>query len=329
MAVVCDFAIIGGGPAGLIASAILARQGHDIALFGEAPQSSSQALHVHRLADASWDRLVQLAGPDAELPQEWPGRPIFDQLLADFAGGLSHVMQGGRYTSADYSNGVWQVSGTTRNIEARWLIDCSGARRATARSVSGVMGTPLCIDEVEHSVSYASWFLATPADEGSCGPVSCWCPQWEAGLLVELEASGLTRFTLQDYSSGRYPADIERLCAILEESGQLAFLSVLSVKEALVGPHIWPTVPASFADIAQVCGADVPWIALGDALLITPPSLGWGLTSLAEHLSILDRHARANSLADAGMVLDALCRHRFMQAMMASQLRTLPELLHS
>lgn len=334
---VFDAAIVGAGPAGRIAAMVLARAGQRVAVVDAAPdRQAPQAAHVHRIDDATWDRLTALLpslahdatlagaptapvgadtlhGPLGDRTRPFPHRHQLDAALRQACrrqGGV--VVHAERVRRIERAAGQWRLAG----VRARWLVDASGSARATLAAVSR-FGR---IDELRgcthHAyVSQRFRHLAWPAGRighAARGP--------DVGLIARRVDDRESLVTLQleagTVAPGSTRAFLDRAALADAEFARRRLGAA-----AAVGPTArWRCRHASGLD-AEPDAAPECWFALGDALLTTPPHQGQGLAQIAEQAAVL----AGADLASARARLLQFARARLLAATLADRLGGLAE----
>jgi flavin-dependent dehydrogenase len=176
-----DVAVVGGGPAGAIVAAELARRGHDVVILERSPAwrwracgvfSSPATVEALRRAGVDDATLRRVARPIPAMRVETPGGTIFrlrygtdpgsepvgfdrerlDPLLLDLASDAgARVLRGTRVKAVDVGPGAAQLDvrdgSGTNVVQARLVIGADGGSSLVARSV-GVVGRPLLPERV-------------------------------------------------------------------------------------------------------------------------------------------------------------------------------------
>jgi hypothetical protein len=259
-------AIFGAGLAGPLAAAALGAHADTILLVGSTRRA--QAGHAHRIPREGWEALRALCPALVTgAPSGDDGLPRLSQdelqrrLLAALPG---HTR---RLEAATLSLDIetWRVDGAPFDI----IIDATGARRASLRAL---VGSPweFSEDHLGDEIRCASALVRGRIPERRD-------PRCEEGLFTLWEGADRTRVTL--YLSPLRPApasakalldragiDAEPVAALERYGGRACSLLVTDDDER-------PPPPG--------------WLALGDALLGTPPRYGLGIWSLANQCARL------------------------------------------
>jgi len=335
--------ILGGGPAGLLSALVLAGRGLRVTVFDprlQRPMLRAQAQHVHLLAAATWDKLralapglgrevVDLGAPCGyadgdsldtccQRPQRWfPDRWMIDaamealcarrtdiELIPQAAGNVCPTCGG------------WQSS-ALRSRRFDWLLDCSGTTRESLRVLpagerpeileSGIGGSHASVRVT--GVRWPAGIVGhTARDADGLG-----------GLLLRRCSRSETLITLQLPESAALPDSAEALLDALHRCPDRRVAPL--VRRALpAGPvHRWRSRRMSMLGLPE--RTPERWLALGDALLTTPPRLGRGLAQLVEQVETLAHGLAAGQSSQR--LLERLiddARERFYGAIMAQAL---------
>jgi len=337
--------IIGGGTAGLIAASTLARMGVRVTLVDNGFGTKPQWGHVHFLQPDSWQGLCDLVpgfedeiisrgaccGSEMILGQDQvevgdirarPSRHCIDRtLLETLPEGVNCVVE--RVVSVVLGKGGVQLTlSDGRRIGGDLLIDASGRSRVSLAAITKFQGTQVDL----HQGPAAGCYMSTLIDGVMLpeGQIALRGRYKGTGVLLLKEKENTWRLTLQ-----------------LEQTALEA--GVVEVFEEFISRPISPDIPELFSAAtiigpAQLFGAvrteriewredsiqGIPWIILGDALLTTPPWLGWGIGQLVQHIQLLqDGYLRYSTVENIRASLDKSARDAWLQATMKEALRGL------
>ena len=341
----CDVAIAGAGPAALIAGDGLARSGLRVVLLGADNRPAPQASHVHLFRDTLWPRLfalvpklepllrsqgasflpptaIDMKVTPANREAQSPGsRRVLDDLLRRATSGSAAERRRERFRSARHDGAAWtiEMTGGTQ-LHAAWLIDASGSARSTARAVGDALGEPLPLDEADAEFSYATWRFAGALPTRPGAAQQFWSPEFRVGVVVAPDRDTwlLTIQSVEPVAEPLpgSPADL------LDAIGDAQLARVCADAEAVGKPGRWSTAPITRMDLQSAASAGLPWLAIGDALVTTPPILGWGFEQIVEQCSALDGCGVASDLTAAYEPLVKASRVRFEQAIFATARRS-------
>ena len=321
---VFDAVIVGAGPSGLLAAMVVAAAGSRVAIVDPRLGSSApQSDHVHRIDDASWDRLTRLAPALARsvvaagAPVAPAGADSLDTALGERERVFPHRLQldaallricereSGVTMRRAHVRGIRRIAGRWRlaGLQSRWLIDASGAARATLRCIAH-LGR---IDEL-HGKSgrthVSQRFRGLPWPEPRLGHAARNCG---IGLIARRVSDTDSLVTLQFAGNARLPAGRKFLDCVAVADASFCE-SFLGSPVPIGKPSRWTCRRASGLD-ADPDAAPRHWFAIGDALLTTPPHQGRGLAQVAEQVSAL-----ADALADSTGGWEVARRRVLMQA---------------
>jgi 2-polyprenyl-6-methoxyphenol hydroxylase-like FAD-dependent oxidoreductase len=334
---VFDAAIVGAGPAGRIAAMVLAGAGQRVAVVDAAPdRQAPQAAHVHRIDDATWDRLTALLpslaqdaafagaptaalgadtlhGPLGDRMRPFPHRHQLDAALRQACrrhSGVTVVAE--RVRCIERAAGLWRLAG----LRARWLVDASGSARATLAGVSRFGRIDELRGRTHHAyVSQRFCELKWPAGrighaarDAGVGLIARRVDVSESLVTLQLDAGAVAPGSTHAFLDRAARADAE-------------FARQRLGAAAAAGPTArWRCRRASGLD-AEPDAAPECWFAIGDALLTTPPHQGQGLAQIAEQAAML----AGAGLASARARLLEFARGRLLAATLADRLGVLAE----
>jgi len=346
-------AIIGGGPAGLLAARTLANAGARIDLIdptlAEPHPSRPQSEHIHLLPTAIWPRLERLApglgdtlknlgvpracagaatldGEPGGEPVAWPDRACFDAALLtrcrDAAAGIhaAHLVQ------SALRRGRWKLAladGTELAADA--VVDASGVRRASFAAIAALMGKPVPVEHGPSGGGYASIAL-----EAIALPEKCIGHRLKGGAtdhraILLRERGKMWRLTLQLRPGTPLPRSRKKVLAVLRAFADRRLFSAV-IRARLSGQFAtWVAQRPSRAALEAVQGLPDGWLPLGDALLTTPPHFGRGIAQIVHQAEILDERIRAG--AGLAAIRDELCAATAQQWLQAALLEGLDSAL--
>jgi flavin-dependent dehydrogenase len=332
-----DIAIVGAGLSGHLIALLTSRAGLRTALLEADPnRSAPQGYHVHRIDDAAWRRLVSLmpdlpglaaaaGAPTARIGADsleaplgrqtrlFPDRWQLDEVFREACVAEPHIdFMTQRVRDPTYGDGLWRLGPVT----CRWLIDASGGARATLRSAS----RHGCVEEV--------FTRSTHAYLSQCFEGIAW-PKDRIGhaaradgiaVIARRVSDDQSRVTLQVAAADRCPASVS---GMLERVKRLdsRFSRLLGEARSVGQLQRWASRRASGLGV----DAERPpphWLAVGDALLTTPPHQGQGIAQIADQATMLV-DALASGRAGLASVRDRLFAHarsRLLAATLADSL---------
>lgn len=280
-----DFVIVGGGPAGLLAKAVLEARGNTVACIEANPLARCpQSDHVHlfsatalRIIDAwvpGFNESLQRSGATA------PSRDLFDETLSRF---LAHDVVHARAETIARENGQWVVRpGDGLALRGRRLIDASGQARRSLQSVQALAPGHLVLHEGPRTGNYLSSIveqLDAPPDLAILR------------IRGDRDCPGVLGIRLDDE---QWQVTLQTRAGIKPESWSAAVKALSPGTKRLFARHRRMT-PAkrsggqrsTFLSIDDAC-APSGWLPLGDALLCTPPYQGHGISNLVAQIRCLD-----------------------------------------
>lgn len=302
-----DVLTIGGGPAGLLCRRLAEIHGLDALTLEARPEAASpQSAHVHFFPAGcmesieSWvpgfAQALRLEGcpavdeqgrrsfrADARL---LPSRSQFDRALQASCASPGRVYSG-KATTYEHNGDIWRVACADGTIlQSRWLIDASGQSRRTLRAIAPMLQALPVLHEGPAASHYLSarvrgpafpaerMLLRSPGSNGSPGLL---------GLRIDDET---WQITLQ------LPAGSER-------SNWQDAVGLLDARAShIFADHQCLSLPRAYGGQRSSCleidagSAPDGWLAIGDALLCTPPYQGNGIGNLISQLKLLDRGLR-------------------------------------
>lgn len=288
-------AVIGAGPAGMLAAHALARAGVEVCLVpragaGAPPLPSPAWHHVHVVPAPAWSLLERLVpGLTRQLPgARRPDRAELDGALAGLC--LPDIP---RVESSGVQAITWGSSGAELAFHAgtRWrselVIDATGGARITCGSVASHLGGPVPVDVVPGGGRYTSALLRGVRLPDGDGFLAARAATPGSGVLLLALGNGLTRITVQTPADQRIadPRGLKRAWVDVGDPAIHAACAAAVVTGSLVrwGPH-----PITRIVLEECADAPSAWMPLGDALLVTPPHLARGIAHLAEQVAVLE-----------------------------------------
>jgi len=301
--------VLGGGPAGLLSALVLAGRGIRVSVCDprlQRPTQRPQSHHVHLLEAATWQKLCALApgladevarlnapcgygdGESLDTRRHRPRRRFPDRWMID--AGLEALctrraeihLHPAAAGSLWRTPGGWQAS-ALRSRHFDWLVDCSGTARESLRILdadqrpeileSGIGGSHASIRVT--GVSWPTGIVGhATRDADGLG-----------GFLLRRCSRSETMITWQQPDSAAIPESADAVMDALSRCPDQRVAAL--VRRGLpAGPvHRWRSRRMSVLDLPHTVLDR--WLALGDALLTTPPRLGRGLAQLAGQVETL------------------------------------------
>lgn len=287
-------AVIGAGPAGLLAAHALARAGVEVCLVpragaGALPHASGSWHHVHVVPSPAWVLLERLV---PGLTGQLPGARRPDRLELDGALARLCLPDIPRVEPSGVQAISWGSSGAELAFHAgvRWrgelVIDATGGARITCGSVATHLGRSVPVDVVPGGGRYTSALLRGVRLPDGDGFLAARAATPGSGVLLLGLADGLTRITVQTPATQRIadPAELKRAWFGVGDPAIHAACADAEVTGSLVrwGPH-----PITRIVLEECADAPSAWLPMGDALLVTPPHLARGIAQLTEQVAAL------------------------------------------
>jgi hypothetical protein len=324
--------VIGAGPAGLLASRVLADRGYTVTLTtrGDQPVSPQPSWHhVHVVPEPTLAKIELLAPGTTTRWQRVSGQRRPDRAELDHALAASCLpILGGRII-AGVCTLKWGGDGAVARWDdgTRWegevVVDASGAARASCPSIAQVLGTPVPMDSLAGTGRYTSAVLHGVTVPSQDGFLAARGSEPGHGALLLALGAHTARITVQTPATVRIttPGELrlawERL-GNTELSGACGAAEVATVL-ARWGPH-----PTMRVVLEECAGAPHGWYPIGDALLVTPPNLGRGIAHLVEQVGLLAMlDPRAGGHAGVRAALAELSALRWMDAAIVEGLAAL------
>jgi 2-polyprenyl-6-methoxyphenol hydroxylase-like FAD-dependent oxidoreductase len=335
--------VIGGSTAGLIAAGVLARSGLGVVLIDKAFGAKPQWEHVHLLSSQSWQDLCDsipgfeeeivfqgaacgsqvLLRPEGLLAEDTrtrPSRACIDlALLRTLPKGVKKIS--GRVTSLNLDQtGVQVTLHDKSEYSGSFVIDASGRSRMSLNAISQLQGEPVDLHQGPASGGYASTMI-----EGvslTQNQIALRGKYQNTGILLLKEEENRWRLTLQTDDIPTEDLATESFQKILSDQTSPELSAVFSGASTVGDPFLFGVVRVERVEwnIEKLEG--MPWIILGDALLTTPPWLGWGIEQLVTHSRLLREGLQSDaSIDDIRNAIDRSARDTWLQATMKETLR--------
>ena len=312
-----DAVVVGGGPAGCLAAACLQATGRRVVLLNRlrTAQPAGAGAHVHRIPSASWQGLEALlpgfrqavveAGAvegrlacqssvdcdDAE-PTPWLSRPLLDRamrrrvksagVLVKDSCALQVTAPGKREWEVDY-----QLAGgrsSVARLRASLMIDASGSARAALGGVAVALGMPIPLLQVPGRDTYCSMRMTGVSLPPDAGALSLGDASTGRMIIQRLESSpedGATHLLTLIARAGNHRVravnrtDID-LHGLVREDVRCA--AVLERARPVTASLRFGPLPIQLLQMHRVAPAAPGWLAIGDALLVTSPAKGLGIS---------------------------------------------------
>jgi 2-polyprenyl-6-methoxyphenol hydroxylase-like FAD-dependent oxidoreductase len=335
-------AVIGAGPAGCLAARVLANAGAHVSLIDPAlappRRARPQAVHVHVLPAPVWPRLEGLApgllntladlgvlhgtlgattldGEIGGTAVPWPDRARLDAALLDRCRhGLD--LHAARVRRCTWDDSRWQVAlGDGAELSADLLVDASGVRRVSFRSIAALVGAPIPVDVGPSGGAYASVSLrGLSLPRGRIGHRVLDETTGHRAILLQA-SQDRWRLTLQLRAGSPLPDSHATLMGILRGLRDQR-LHRLFHEATEVGPiATWAAQRPMRAALETLRGLPSGWLPLGDALLTTPPALGQGIAQIVYQIEQLQtQHQAGHSIEKIRSDLCAAAGHQWMMA---------------
>ncbi len=298
-----EVVVVGGGPAGAVAAATLARRGRRVALLEGRPhpgrfaggeslpplapalrhelglgQQLAQGQHLPCYGNAAaWGSAAVQHQSFMRSPYGtgWHlDRPAFDAGLRELAGQAGAVRLAGELRGLTRSTADWELEvaglAAPQGLRAAWIIDCSGRRRVVSRA----LGQPYA-----HADQLLAWYCRYQPAAGAAGPDE------DCLTLVESAPWGWGH-------SARLPGG-ERVVTLFTDAGQISTralgtavgfgaalallpgLSTLLREHGYVARGVPRATDARSGCLTRPVGAG--WLAAGDAASAFDPLAAQGI----------------------------------------------------
>ncbi|MFC4290995.1 hypothetical protein ACFOWX_01015 [Sphingorhabdus arenilitoris] len=334
-------AVIGDGPAGLLAATALSRAGHEVTLFAPPAARTAHHRHVHRIPAATLAAMEAMAGSALDgweigpllfamggRTETLPPQPVVDiakllaslRVRADAAGVKRYSINGRKAVSA--KSGLWHA-GESDGAYTH-LIDASGAGRSVAGQIAEAHGFAWSVDEIGARDHYRSFSVST---RGLTRPAS-WAAKAEiAGMpcdiYVACDGEGAAQITLSHSAGFPSPCPLDVMAAFRVAGGGWAdrvFAATgQSERAAAFNACAATLLSLDLRDLAQI----PPYLPIGDCLVQTRPRLGQGFTQIAAQVELITSGIAANT-EDMAALQDALFGHAHAAWAAAAMRDTLP-----
>lgn len=327
----------------MITAAVLSRLGYNVVLIDKAFGAKPQWEHVHLLNLPGWKTLCDLipdleeelvsqgaaCGSQALLQQERlctedtrvrPSRRCIDEaLLNTLPQAVRRIT--GKVVSLNLDRAGAQVTlDDERVYTGALVIDASGRSRASLDAIGRIQGAPVDLHQGPASGGYVSTILegVTPARN----QIALRGKYQASGILLLKEGEDRWRLTLQLDTMPTSALAIDSFQRLIKQRVSPE-LSALFLGASLVGePFLFGGVRTERAEWSSQKLEGIPWIILGDALLTTPPWLGWGIEQLVTHIKLLqDGLLNHDSIDDIRSSIDRSARDVWLEAAMKETLR--------
>lgn len=280
-----DFVIVGGGPTGLLAKAVLEARGNTVACIEANPRARCpQSDHVHLFSDTAL-KIIEawVPGFNESLLRngaESPSREMFDKTLSNY---LAHDIVHAKVEIITREKSGWVAQlADGRALFGRRLIDASGQSRRSLRSVEALTEGQLVLHQGPKTGNYLSSVverLDVPTDltvlriRGNRD-----CP----GVLGIHLGDQQWLITLQTRARAK-PTSWRAAVDALSPDAIRLFR-----RHRTIGPARRCGGQRSTFLSTDEASPPNGWLPLGDALLCTPPYQGHGISNLVTQLRCLD-----------------------------------------
>lgn len=315
-----DVVILGAGPAGTLSAITCARHGLRVLVIDSRlgrPSRRPQTDHAHVITTDTWDSLRGLASVEPERDR-WRLDAALETLcqrhqnitLTPYASGpLTHgPMQGPRQ-----GQGGWSSA-----LQARVVVDCSGTSRASLRSLPAQCEAGLL--EAPGRSTHASLRLAGVTWPDGTDSHLAQRRHGAGGAIAHRVSTTETLMTLQGGPAEVLPHQADMFLAALEALDDVCLNRLCHGALPIGSVHRWTNRRMSRVQVSNPALAP-GWLAIGDALLTTPPRLGLGLAQICSQVNILQRGLEQDDSPPevlSELLIDS--RERFYAAALAQEL---------
>ncbi|MCC5868147.1 MAG: hypothetical protein JJU27_06510 [Gammaproteobacteria bacterium] len=332
---------MGGGPAGCLAATLLHATGRRVLLLHRSRGSHGKGAgaHAHRIPSESWLALERIlpglhrevieagatqgslhclsagAGNDAAVTP-WLSRRLLDRLMRRRTAAAGVIVKDvSALHVAALTTRQWEIDyqpadGRSRIAHSRapLLVDASGSARAALAGVAGALGSAIPLLQVPGQDHYWSVRLADIALPWGAGALSLDSDRAGRVIIQRLEsgsddgATHLLTCIVRGESrgtEGAKPTPTDLLSAL---SADPELADMLANARPVAPPNRFGPLPIQLLQMHRVGAAAPDWLALGDALLVTPPAKGLGIA-----WAVLQAE-RLRAGLDAGLESDELRR---------------------
>lgn len=290
-------AVVGAGPAGVVAASILARHGFRSLLIDPAPSGGArtrpQIDHAHIISAEVAAELESYVSFCNFNGGQTVDRASLDRILwgAACQSGFERIV--GRIRDIEFADGLVRISDLAHQ-DFIAVIDATGASRVTTRTLprSAMSALGICLGDARHA--YASFHLAPTTFDCRQGRlVSCGGDKDMRAIL----AAGNERVILTvQFPKGKYYfGSFDDILMALARFPDRAIFKLCHSAVVQAGPFTFAPRAASCIDCRDDSQLPPGWLPIGDALLCTPPTYALGFWQLARQASILDDGLRSGS----------------------------------
>jgi hypothetical protein len=283
-------AVVGAGPAGVVAASVFARHGFRPLLVDPAPSGGArtrpQIDHAHIISAevaAELESHVPFLNLDGGRAAD---RASLDRVLwsAVCRSGFERIV--GRIKDIEFTDGLVRISDLA-HLDFIAVIDATGASRATTRTLprSAIDALGICLGDARHA--YASFHLTpTTFDRRQNRLVSC---SVDKEIRAILAVGNVRAILTVQFPKGEYYFDsFEDILTALARFPDRTIFSLCQSAAVQAGPFTFAPRAPSCIDCRDDGQLPSGWLPIGDALLCTPPTYALGFWQLARQASILD-----------------------------------------
>jgi hypothetical protein len=211
------------------------------------------------------------------------------------------------------------------DVETPLLIDASGRARASFTVVSQFSGHPLPVDTGPRTGAYVSQAVrGVKLRDGQLGFRIR--DSSGLGILLCKEGEDLWRLTLQLPLGRKIPVGSDDVLQLARQLSDERVTSALLNAVPVGGPDPYGAQAAERVATDEASRLPEGWLVVGDALLSTAPSLGWGIAQIVEQVLAIDDGIQQNATTRVlRQSLGILAQQRWTQAMTRDALITLTQ----